>query len=317
MRPTTFVAIAFVVLPLIATGFDWSLASTAATVVLLLLAGWLVVLRGMLAKPTGSRYVLETITISHFAEKVRWCMDTLGLEYDERPAIGTLGAYYAGRTVPRLLVRTGAVWSSIGNSREILRFLWGEHGSDPRAAFLEPTPERADLEKRLDRAGVMLQLWVYHHLLDHPALTLRAWGIDDPAVPAWQKLIARPLLPVQRFLIRRSFKISTSNYERACHYLEELLSEIDTRLADGRRSILGDDTPNYTDICFAAMMGLWLQPQAYGGPNGRNAQIAASQRPLAMQADVSRWQEDYPRATAFVENLYSGRIMPRDNDTVD
>jgi hypothetical protein len=38
-------------------------------------------------------------------EKVRWCMDRLGVEYVEKPAGGTLGAFLLGRSVPVLKFR--------------------------------------------------------------------------------------------------------------------------------------------------------------------------------------------------------------------
>ena len=112
--------------------------------------------------------VLATISASHFVEKVRWCMDRLGVDYVEQTSGGTLGAFFRGRTVPQLKARTGSVQSSIGNSAEILRYLWGRYAVDDpaAAAFLEPTTERIELEKRLDRHGVNLQVWIYYHLLN-------------------------------------------------------------------------------------------------------------------------------------------------------
>ena len=69
--------------------------------------------------------VLDSISVSHFVEKVRWNLDRAGIDYVENASGGTLGAFFAGRTVPRLRIRTGAVRSQIGNSPEILRYLWG------------------------------------------------------------------------------------------------------------------------------------------------------------------------------------------------
>ena len=107
-------------------------------------------------------------------------MDRLGVEYTENPVGGTLGVFFRGRTVPQLKARTGHVRSVIGNSPEILRYLWGRYGyTDPEgAAFLEPTSERIDLERRLDKLGVSLQIWIYYRILDHRDLTLHAWGVS-------------------------------------------------------------------------------------------------------------------------------------------
>ncbi len=307
-RTKALFAALLLLLPIVAVGFDWSLGATLLALFALVAAAWVTTLTSLTARQSSPGYVLETISMSHFAEKVRWCLDVLGADYRESTWIGTLGAFYLGRTVPKLSFRTGAVQSTIGNSAEILRYLWGAHGSDPAAAFLAPSEERAALEKRIDRAGVSLQIWVYHHILDDRDVALRAWGADDERVPAWQRSMIKLLFPIQRFLIRKSFKINETNYQRACHYIDELLADIDTRVSDGRASILGDAEPNYTDYAFAAIMGLWLQPQHYGGEFGVRSHIDEAARPRDMQNDIARWREDYPKAVGFAETLYAHRL---------
>ncbi len=295
-------------LPVVAVAFRWSVGTTILAVVALLAGAWLVTLKSLGSRRSSPHYELETISMSHFAEKVRWCMDVLGVDYRENTWIGTLGAFYRGRTVPKLSFQTGAVRSSIGNSAEILRYLWGVNSQDPAAAFLEPTAERVELEKRIDRAGVSLQIWVYHHILYDKEIALRAWGVDDERIPGWQRLLIKLLFPVQRYLIRKSFRINETSYQRSCHFIDEMLADVDTRVSDGRRSILGDAEPNYTDYAFAAIMGLWLQPQYYGGEHGRRSHIDNDARPRNMQDDIARWREDHPKAVAFVEALYTERL---------
>jgi len=77
------------------------------------------------------------------------------VDYEERVSGGTLGAFFRGRTVPQLKAKTGHVVSTIGNSSDILRYVYGRYvATDPQgAAFLEPTAERVALEQRLDRYG--------------------------------------------------------------------------------------------------------------------------------------------------------------------
>ena len=91
--------------------------------------------------------------------------------------------------------------------------------------------------------------------------------------------------------------------EAAVAVIEALLAETEARLADGRRSILGGDTINYTDIAFAAIQGAWLQPEGYGG--GAGIRIERSRAPAAMRRDIERWVEEYPRVTRYVEDLYA------------
>ena len=294
-------------LPLVVAWFGLGVVSAALLVLLMLLWRWLAVISGLLLPEKTPAVVLETIAVSHYVEKVRWCLDRLGVDYIERQSGGTLGAYFTGRSVPQLRVRTGMVQSVIGNSPEILRFLYGYYAgdADKDAEFLAPTPERIDLEKRLDRYGRFQQVWIYYHILDNRELTLHLWGVHSASTRAWHRPVLKLLFPVLRVLIRRSFRISDAHYAKAVEFIEETLSDVDTRLADGRRSILGGDTLNYTDIAFAALSGPWLRPVGYGGGAADDCRIERDEAPASMQADTGRWIEDFPRATRFIEALYS------------
>ena len=299
-------------LPLIVAGFGISLPGAIALVALALLWRWAISLSVIAAPAKTPELELETISASHYVEKVRWCMDRLGLDYLEKPVGGTLGAFFLGRTVPVLKFRTGAVRSSIGNSPEILRYLWGRYSpqAGERASFLQADPGRLELEKKIDRCGVDLQVWVYYHLLDEPELTLRVWGCQNPGIPAWQRWSLRLLYPLLRFLIRRAFRISTTHHARAVEHIDTLLAEVEALLEDGRKSILGGDVINYSDITFAAIMGLWLQPEAYGGGKADTVRIERTETPVAMRAEIERWSEQYPRATMFIERMYQEERLP-------
>ena len=292
--------------PIIVAWFGLSVPAAVLLVLLLLLWRWLVVLSGFVVPANTPSLILSTISASHFVEKVRWCMDRLGVDYVERPAGGAMGAFFLGRTVPQLKVRTGAVQSVIGNSAEILRYLWGRYAVDDpaRAAFLRPTRERIDFESRLDQYGASLQVWVYYHVLDDRALTLRAWGAEDPATPRWPRHLLGILFPVLRTLIRRSFRITEANYQKSVSRIEALLDEANGLLADDRPSLVNDGALNYTDLAFAAMSGLWMMCPQYGGGRAEAVRIELQQAPPAMRADVERWSEKYPRAVGFVERLY-------------
>ena len=291
--------------PLVVAWFGLGLFSTIVLVALMLLWRWAIVLSGILRPEEIPDVALESISASHYVEKVRWSLDRLGIDYTETQHGGTLGAYFTGRSVPQLRVRTGIVQSVIGNSPEILRFLWGNYAATEDVSFLEPTQERVELEKRLDRYARYLQVWLYHHVREDRELTLRLWGADDPDGPAWQRSALRVLHPLLIRLVCYSFRVNGAHYDKAMHYFDDLLSDVDTRLADGRRSILGGETINYTDITFAAFCGLWTQCDGYGGGRADHCRIERQDMPPAMRADVERWLEDYPKAGVFVESLYA------------
>jgi hypothetical protein len=302
-------AIAVFLAPVVVAWYGLSVAAAAGIVVLLLLCRWLITLSGIIAPERTPELVLATISASHFVEKVRWSMDRLGVDYVEQTSGGTLGAYFRGRTVPQLKVRTGRVRSIIGNSPDILRYLYGRclHDDPERAAFLKPTAARIEFERRLDRYGVSLQVWVYYHLLHDRELALHAWGADNPATPAWQRVTLRVLFPLLARMIRFSFKINDTNYARAAAHIEDLLSDIDADLVDGRRSLLGDKDINYTDLEFAAFTGLWLMPSGYGGGKADAVRIERDHAPAGMRIDIERWIDAFPRAVSWVETLYESR----------
>jgi glutathione S-transferase len=304
----TMIHAAFVLLlPLVVAAFGLSFWTALLLVILSVLWRWVIVLLRMFRPGHGPDLVLETVSVSHFAEKVRWCLDRLGAEYREEAWAGTLGAYYLGRSVPRLFVRTGMAWSQIGNSPEILRYLWGAytatHGEGAR--FLEPTPERLEFERRLDRYGSNLQVWIYHHLLGEPKLCIHLWGGNSPQTPAWQRILIRFLYPVQAFFIKRTFRISPDHYQKSREHIEKLLGGVDARLADGRQSVLGGDEINYTDIAFAAFSAVWAQPAEFGGGAAEGTRVDRDRFPKPMQEDMQRWATSYPLATGFIERLYA------------
>ncbi len=299
-------------LPVVVAAFGVSVAGSIALVVLMLAWRWAISISGLVFPERTPELVLDTIGVSHFAEKVRWCMDRLGLDYTESKAVGTVLVWLTGRTVPRLRFRSGAVESSIGNSPEILRYLWGRYGMDnEHAAFLAPTRERVALEQDLDRYGRSQQVWIYYHLPANRELMLKAWGAYDRATPGWQRLFARVCYPFLTFMIRRSFRVNQDHYEKSVQRMEALLENIDMALADGRRSILGGESVNYTDIAFAALSGPWLQPEGYGGGSADDERIDRALVPEGMRRDIERWIEDYPKAIAFIEHLYANERLAK------
>jgi glutathione S-transferase len=293
-------------LPVAVALFDVPLWATLCLLALLLLWRWLMTLTAISAPAKGPELVLDTISASHFVEKVRWCLDHLGVDYTENKSGGTLGAFFSGRTVPRLRCRTGLVETSIGNSAEILRYLWGRYAGERQqaAAFLQADARQLHLEQEIDRAGRDLQVWVYFHLLPHRELTLHAWGVNDPAVPSWQKLLLHLLFPLQRALIRRAFRITPERYTKAVQHLDQLLQQSENLLADGRRYLSGAAEPHYTDFAFGAINGLWLLPAGYGGGQAEHVLLVPARRPAAMNYDIVRWKEQFPLSVAFMQGLY-------------
>lgn len=304
-------SVALIAAPVVVAWYGLSVAAAIALVVLLLIWRWGIVISQLLLPPKLPELELETITVSHFAEKARWCMDRLGVDYVERRDAGIFGVLFRGRTVPLLKVKTGIVRSSIGNSAEILRYLWGRYGYElaERAAFLEPTPERVALEQRIDRYGAHLQVWVYYHILIDREITMKAWGRESPDVPAWQRALMPAMYPLLAAFIRKVFRISDEHYAAVVGKIEALLDDIESRLDDGRRTILGGDDTDFVDITFAAISSLWVQPEEFAAGRAETARIGRDHFPIQMGVDVERWTDRFPLAVEFVRRLYRDERM--------
>lgn len=304
-RHATTLFILLLLLPLIVAGFGWSFITALILLLLWLAARWVLTLKSLQPVQHQAGLILDSIPISHFTEKVRWCLDKAEISYTERKSGGTLGAFFTGRTVPRLWVRSGLVWSSIGNSDEILRFLWGQfaYRDAQKYAFLKPTSETIELEQQLGVYGRDIQVWIYHHILPNRQLTLKAWGVHDPEIPAFHKLLLQTLFPVLRLLIRRAFAITPARVSKSKKRIERVLEGIDARLRDNSYLVGTDRT--YVDYTFAALSGLWVQAPNYA--NGKAAYTAASteEMPGAMVEDIHTWRTKFAHATHFVENLYA------------
>lgn len=251
-------------LPVVVAWAGWGVGAAVLAVLGVAVAGIVARQREALA-PGSGRPRLHTISYSHYVEKVRWCLDRAGIDYVEVPSIGILGVLLLGRTVP--LLELPAARTRIGNSSEILRLLWGMHGHDEsgRAAFLEPTPEAAALEQHFDRAlGEQVRRWAYQRLFADRRLTLQVWGAQEPAVPAWQRALLPLLRPLLERAVRRMLRIDARSAQRALDKTRAVFDEVDQRLADGRRYLLGD-TLSFADITFASLGALAVLPGNYGG----------------------------------------------------
>jgi glutathione S-transferase len=292
--PGTLHLAALYVLPVVVAAAGWGVAAAAVVAVFAALIGaairLFVSLRALRRPPAALR--LHTITFSHYSEKARWCLDRLGVEYDEVPNAGILGVLLTGRTVPWLEVPPGL--TRIGDSPRILRYLWGEYAGrlpGERTWFLEPTPAALELEAQFDRRlGNDVRVWAYAQILRDRALTLRGWGIGERAIPAWQRALLAAGVPVLRFAVRRMLGVTPDRARRALERTREAFDEVDRLLADGRRYLTGS-TLTFADITFASLGALAVLPPEYPGGRleGRRLSLEDVEDP-AWRSEIERFR---------------------------
>jgi glutathione S-transferase len=266
--PRTLHVLALYALPICVAAAHWSLRATLLLVLLIALssltARLLAMRRAVRLKVPALR--LHTITFSHYVEKVRWSLDRLGVQYEEVPNIGIAGVLLTGRTVPWLEVAPGQV--RIGESSQILRYLWGEFAgrvAAERTWFLEPTPAALELEASFDRRlGNDVRVWVYGYVLRDRALTLRTWGFEERSIPRWQRGLLFVATPLLAFAVRRMLGVTDARAARALERTREAFDQVDRLLADGRRYLAGESL-TFADIAFASLGALAVLPAEYPG----------------------------------------------------
>jgi glutathione S-transferase len=303
--PRTLHTLGLYLLPILVAWAGWGPWAALLAAVVAALVGIAVRLRVMRAAAAAPepRLRLHTITFSHYSEKVRWCLDRLGVPYDEVPNAGILGVLLTGRTVPGLEVPPGL--TRIGDSPRILRYLWGEYAGrlpSDQAWFLEPTAAALELESRFDRRlGNDVRVWAYANIFQRRDLTLRSWGIDEPSIPAWQRGLLFAVTPVLSFAVRRMLGVSPPRAERALEKIRAAFDQVDALLADGRRYLIGD-TLTFADITFASLGALAVLPPEYPGGRLSGRRLDLTELDPAWRAEVERFRQR--PAGQFILRLY-------------
>lgn len=300
-------------LPVVVAAAGWGVTAALGAMVVAFFVGIAVRLAVSLRalRRPQARLRLHTITFSHYAEKARWCLDRLGVPYDEVPNIGVLGVLLTGRTVPWLEVPPGL--TRISESSRILRYLWGEYAGvlpGDRTWFLEPTPAALELEARLDRRlGNDVRIWLYENLLQQRELSFRSWGSAEPSIPRWQRVLLQALRPVLAFAVRRMLGVTPARAARSLARTQEIFDEMDALLADGRPYLTGS-TLTFADITFASLGALAVLPPEYPGNRLGGPRMTANDiRDPAWLAEVERFRAR--PAGQFILRMYREERSPQ------
>lgn len=308
-RPVLFL----LALPLLVAGLGFGPLAAGAALLAGLLWKWAAGFQALVPQPGPPALRLETIGVSHIVEKARWHLDRLGAPYEEDRAGGILGLLFLARAVPRLHVEAGASRSTIGDSKEILRFLWGRYStSHPKeAAFLQPTGESLELEHRIDAYAEDMRRYIYWKLLPHRSEMLRFWGANDPAVPAWQRMLMRLAYPVLVGFVVRGIEVTPERAEQSADAARRFLTDMEERLKHGG-PVLQRGPLHSIDLQFAAASAIWVRPPEFGGRwYAAHYELPREQWPDDIREEIGRWQAMFPHTTVYTRKLYAEERAPR------
>lgn len=242
-----------------------------------------------------------TIPLSHYCERARWALDRAGLPYREEPHAPLLHRLATtretGRTVP-VLVDGEARFVDSG---AILLHADAWRGGD----FLYPA--NAALRREVDalertfgeELGPHVRRWAYSQLLGSTALIRSVWSRGIPRIQAG---LVPLIVPIARRVVRAGYRITPESAARSLERIGRIFDDVDDRLRDGRRFLVGDRF-SAADLTFAALAAPMLFPR-----EGRAVMPELDEVPAAMRTEVVRL-----RATAtgeFVARLHREERAP-------
>ncbi len=205
---------------------------------------------------------LLTIPISHYCEKVRWALDRLGLPYTEERHLQVFHYLHSfrlsrGPNVPVLVDGATTLSDSTVILKHLERYADAQHCLYPDAHCQEID----ELEELFDETlGIESRRWVYFHALQEPASALRT---SCQGVPGWQAAVAPYLYPLLKIYISYKLDVSPHTVERGIERSRAIVAQVDARLADGRRYLVGEHF-SAADLTLAAMLAPFVMPPEYG-----------------------------------------------------
>lgn len=212
------------------------------------------------------RPVLVTIGLSHFCEKARWALDRAGIAYVEEsypPILHYLATMprLRQRTAPILVTPHGTLCDSTSILRHADKFL-----PEPDRLFPTDPALLAEVERLVQlfdkKLGPATRRIAYFYLLDDrsafASTALAKSGIVERAA-------FRLALPAIVRLIRRGLKIDEAGARRSEEQLQTVFDEVDARLSQGQRYLVGSKL-SAADLTFAALAAPLLLPPRYHWP---------------------------------------------------
>lgn len=208
--------------------------------------------------PTINPAVLVTIPVSHFCEKARWALDRVALPYREEPHVALLHRLATtrngGGTVPLLIHNS----SRLTDSTAIIKHADSTSGGEllyPREAAL-----RLEVDAMMSRfdveLGMPIRRWAYEHLLPDTKQLRQMWSRGVQRLEAG---LVPLIVPIARRLVRRAYRITPQSAQRSLQHVHQVFREIDERLSDGRRFLIGNRF-TAADLTFAALAAPILFP---------------------------------------------------------
>ena len=125
-------------------------------------------------------------------------------------------------------------------------------------------PKDLDADSALIRSTLApaSRLFAYYHLVGIRELLIPSISTGTPRFERW---FVRRFYRFYALFLRLTLRLTAANEVRARQTAEAIMQQIDDRLSDGRRYLLGDQLTE-SDILFAVAAAALVWPDEYGGP---------------------------------------------------
>ena len=256
------------------------------------------------------RPYLVSIAVSPYVEMARWLLDRLGIPYHEEshvPVFHVLACRrHGGGSVVPVLDTSDA---TLSDARQVVNYFEARCAETQRLYPTEPKA-RAETEELFDlffdKLGVAVRAWAYAYLLPSSrASTIRVW---TQGAPLFERLTTPLLYPLLVKAMRRSLELQPDTVVQQRSAIDAILNQVETRLTDGRRFLMGDRL-TAADLAFATLASPLVLPTEYRGPMPTLAEL-----PPPMRADVEQFRAR--PAGQFILRLYREERPPPTPDLV-
>ncbi len=221
---------------------------------------------------------LATIGPSHYCEKARWGLERARIGFVEEAHVPVF--HYAAslvrhgqRTTPLLITPHGTMRDSTDILRHADKFVEATERLFPMdPALLSEVDAWEDIFDR--KLGPATRRLAYFHIIDD-AEAMR--GTLGARVPATERALLGATLPAVVAFLRWGLRIDAEGAAKSEERLTQVFDEVEARLADGRRYLVGERF-SAADLTFAALAAPVLLPPEYGWPLPRLDECPADLR---------------------------------------
>jgi glutathione S-transferase len=184
------------------------------------------------------------------------------------------------RSAPALVTDDGV----INDSTNILG--WIDKRAPQTYLYGKNNAERLEIEQFEhlcdEQLGPHTRRWAYFYLLPMRDLMLR---ITRDGAPKLEHAALSVIFPLAQKMMRRGMKITPKNAERSRQKIDEVFTEVQKRLADGRTFLVGDRL-SAADITFASLAAVVLLPEQYAATLPKLEDL-----PDEAQVHIRAWRE--------------------------